>query len=319
MTSTASRWLIATALLAGTVACDIVRAPNASADGGLVRTVSAEAANAATREAARAAPEASDRAPFVVPDTLTIPAGPAGVSIRRGRALVTATRDSFPTTVRSQLRCTSCHLDGGTRKGVMPWVGVAARFPQYRSRSGAMVSLEERVRGCFARSLNAAPPAHGSRDLVDIVAYLSWLSRGTPMGRETDGQGLPTVEPQKADRVQGRATYVAECARCHGAEGQGGPPFQPGVPAAPPLWGRHSYNIGAGMARVSIGANFIRAAMPYDRPGTLTAQQAYDVAAYVNAQPRPDFAPKVNDWPNGDAPADAAYATRARKRGSGRD
>jgi thiosulfate dehydrogenase len=65
------------------------------------------------------------------------------------------------------------------------------------------------------------------------------------------------------------------------------------------------------MARVSIAANFIRAAMPYDRPGSLTPQQAYDVAAYVNAQARPDFAGKANDWPNGDAPADAAYATRA--------
>lgn len=278
-----------------------------------VRTVSVEAANVA----ARATRDASDKAPFVVPDTLTIPDGPAGTSIRRGHALVTATRDSFPRTVRSELRCTSCHLDGGTRAGVMPWVGVAARFPQYRARSGAMVSLEERVRGCFARSLNAEPPAHGSRDLVDIVAYLAWLSRGTPMGRETEGQGLPTVAPQKADQAQGRTTYVGECARCHGASGEGGPPAKPGAPAAPPLWGPHSYNLGAGMARVSIAANFIRAAMPHDRPGTLTPQQAYDVAAYVNAQPRPDFATKANDWPHGDAPADAAYATRAKRRSGG--
>lgn len=291
-------------------ACDIVRAPGNVPDEGLVRTVSAGAANAA----AQAEVGGAERAPFLAPDTLTIPDGPAGRSIRRGRALVSATRDSFPRTVRSSLRCTSCHLDGGTRSGVMPWVGVSARFPQYRARSGAMVSLEERIRGCFARSLNATPPAHGSRDLVDIVSYLTWLSRGTPMGRETEGQGLPSIAPRPADKVAGRAVFVAECARCHGANGEGGPPSSPGLPRTPPLWGARSYNIGAGMARVSIAANFIRAAMPYDRPGTLTEQQAYDVAAYMNGHPRPDFAAKAGDWPNGDAPADAAYRTRAKRR-----
>jgi len=296
----------------GLAGCDVVRAPGA--DAGLVRTVSAEAANASTR----ASGDASERVAFVVPDHSSIPGGPAGASIRRGLALVTATPDSFPRTVRSTLRCTSCHLDAGTRAGVMPWVGVAARFPQYRARSGEMVSLEERIRGCFARSLNATPPAHGSADLVDIVAYLTWLSRGTPVGRETEGQGLPVLPALTPDREQGQTTYVAECARCHGASGEGGPPAAAGYPESPPLWGDHSYNIGAGMARVSIAANFIRAAMPYDRPGTLTPQQATDVAAYVNSRPRPDFAAKANDWPKGDAPADAAYATKAGRAGAPR-
>jgi thiosulfate dehydrogenase len=299
-------------LLAGLSACDVVRAPGA--DAGLVRTVSAEAANASTR----ASGAASERVAFVVPDLASISGGPAGASIRRGLALVTDTPDSFPTAVRSTLRCTSCHLDAGTRAGVMPWVGVAARFPQYRARSGEMVSLEERIRGCFARSLNAAPPAHGSADLVDIVAYLTWLSRGTPVGRETEGQGLPALPALTLDRARGAATYVARCARCHGAEGAGGPPAAAGYPRSPPLWGEHSYNIAAGMARVSIAANFIRAAMPYDRPGSLTPQEAVDVAAYVNARPRPDFAAKANDWPKGDAPADAAYATRAGRVGAPR-
>ncbi|MBX7120092.1 MAG: c-type cytochrome, partial [Gemmatimonadaceae bacterium] len=299
--------LAALGVATAAAACDVVRLP-ADGEHGLVRTVSVAEANATATGAA------ADRVPFVVPDTATIPDGPFGASIRRGRALVTATADSFPRTVRSALRCTSCHLDGGTRAGVMPWVGVAARFPQYRSRSGAMVSLEERVRGCFARSLNAAPPMPGSRELVDIVAYLTWLSRGTPMGRETEGQGLPTLEKLAADRSAGRVTYRQACARCHGEDGAGRPSYTAGAAPAPPLWGARSYNIGAGMARVSIAANFIHAAMPHDRPGTLTPQQAWDVAAYVNGQVRPDFPGKENDWPRGDAPADAAYRTRAQLR-----
>ena len=77
------------------------------------------------------------------------------------------------------------------------------------------------------------------------------------------------------------------------------------------------YNIGAGISRISIASSFVRAAMPYDRPGSLTAQQAYDVAAYMNSHARPDFPGKEKDWPKGDAPADAAYRTIA-KQGDGR-
>ncbi len=171
------------------------------------------------------------------------------------------------------------------------------------------------MRGCFARSLNATPPVDGSADLVDIVAYLTWLSAGTPIGAETEGQGLPRLDPLPADTGRGHAVYVAECARCHGADGQGGPSTGAGLPIATPLWGDLSYNIGAGIARLSLSSAFIKAAMPYDRPGTLTVQQAYDVAAYVNSRPRPDFTGKELDWPKGDAPADAAYATNAGRAG----
>jgi thiosulfate dehydrogenase len=239
-----------------------------------------------------------------------MPDGAEGASIRRGRALVTATPDSLPQLVRSSLRCSSCHLDGGTREGVMPWVGVAARFPQYRSRSGVVISLEERIAGCFARSLNATPPTHASQEMTDIVAYLTWLSRGTPIGRTTRGQGMPQLEALVADTARGRTEYLAQCARCHGVDGQGGPGGG-GIPPATPLWGHRSYNIGAGMARVGMAANFIRAAMPFDAPGSLTPQQAFDIAAYMNSHARPDFAGKENDWPLGDAPPDAAYRTRA--------
>jgi thiosulfate dehydrogenase len=51
--------------------------------------------------------------------------------------------------------------------------------------------------------------------------------------------------------------------------------------------------------------------MPYDRQGTLTDQQAYDLAAYINSQPRPDFPGKELDWPFGDPPPDVAYPTNA--------
>jgi thiosulfate dehydrogenase len=86
-----------------------------------------------------------------------------------------------------------------------------------------------------------------------------------------------------------------------------------GTPAAPPLWGPKSFNIGAGMARVQTAARFVHQLMPRDKPGTLTPQQAFDVASYVLSHPRPDFAGKEKDWPKGGAPTDVAYKTLASK------
>ena len=39
----------------------------------------------------------------------------------------------------------------------------------------------------------------------------------------------------------------------------------------------------------------------------LSDQDAIDVAEFFTHQPRPDFAGKVNDWPNGKKPKDARY------------
>jgi thiosulfate dehydrogenase len=67
------------------------------------------------------------------------------------------------------------------------------------------------------------------------------------------------------------------------------------------------------MARQERAASFIRNNMPYDRPGSLTDQQAFDVAAYMVSMPRPDLPLKELDWPNGGAPADVPYDTKNHK------
>ena len=50
--------------------------------------------------------------------------------------------------------------------------------------------------------------------------------------------------------------------------------------------------------------------MPLSNPGSLTDQQAYDVAAYINAHPRPDSPGKEKDWPAEGVPYDVPYNTR---------
>ena len=108
------------------------------------------------------------------------------------------------------------------------------------------------------------------------------------------------------DSARGRALFVDNCARCHGNDGAG-------LGSIPALWGSRSFSIGASMARQERAASFIRHNMPFDRPGTLTDQQAFDVAAYVTAMTRPDSPGKENDWPRGGAPADVPYDTKGHK------
>jgi thiosulfate dehydrogenase len=225
-------------------------------------------------------------------------------SIRRGRAILTATRDSLPDHVGNALRCTSCHLDEGRRSGAMPWVGVYARFPQYRSREDFVMRLEDRINGCLRRSMNGRVLPHEHPAMRDMVAYMAFLSRGVAVGGSVKGQGIPRFDPPSPpDTVRGRAVFAESCARCHGKSGGGG--------VGPPLWGPRSFNVGAGMARQRTAAGFIRHNMPDNRPGTLTDQEAADVAAWVVSRPRPDFAGKERDWPRGGAPPDVAYRTQS--------
>jgi thiosulfate dehydrogenase len=66
------------------------------------------------------------------------------------------------------------------------------------------------------------------------------------------------------------------------------------------LWGPNSYNTGAGLYRISRFAAFVKYNMPFTPVHVepqLTDEQAWDVAAYVNSQPRDTFhAPE--DWPD---------------------
>src|SRR5512143_2887191 len=119
---------------------------------------------------------------FAVPADSLIPSGPLGASIRRGRAIVLATRDSLPEHVGNRLACTNCHSNAGTRASSSSWVGTFASFPQYNARSGRVIRIEDRVNECLRRSLNGAPLDMAGRDMTDIVAYMAFLSRGLPQG-----------------------------------------------------------------------------------------------------------------------------------------
>ena len=273
-----SRRVLALALAAGVSACEIQERPPRPGAAG-----------------------PGDQVIRVPPDSL-IPAGALGVSIRRGRALLAHTRDSLPDHAPSALRCFSCHLKDGAQAGALPLIGVYSRFPQYRSRNALVNLIEDRINDCFERSMNGKALPRDGREMRDIIAYFAFISRGIAPPGEVAGAGLIPVSAESPDTAAGAQLYANTCTRCHGDAGQG-------TGLAPPVWGERSFNIGAGMARLRTAASFIRHNMPNDRAVTLTDQQALDVAAYVVSRPRPDFAGKAGDWPNGDPPPDVAYPT----------
>lgn len=245
------------------------------------------------------------------PAEADIPNDSLGASIRRGLALVTHTSDSLPSYAPGNISCTNCHLNGGRNVDAAPFAGSQARFPKYMDRTGAVIGLADRVNYCFTRSLAGVKLPVDSREMQDIVAYIAWLSTGVPVGA---GKKLPGAEGLRAmptgvvgDRVRGQLVFATKCVTCHGPAGAGNPAMVPRVPA---LWGAGSFSVGASMARQGKAASFIWHNMPFGQGKTLTPGEAFDVAAYVTAQRRPDSPGKEGDWPLGGTPNDVPYATK---------
>ncbi|HUO53435.1 MAG TPA: c-type cytochrome [Rhodoblastus sp.] len=231
-----------------------------------------------------------------------------------GARLMVDTVKLLPKNVGNALNCSSCHLNGGTVAKASPFFGIVPLFPMENKRAGRVITMEERLNGCFQRSEAGSPMPVDSKEMQAMVAYMAWMkgttnAEGKIVGRGT-GKVPKTLTP---DPVRGETLYKAGCAVCHGANGEGAKNAG-GDWVFPPLWGDLSYNIGAGMARTFTAANFIKANMPVAHmpnfpqgQGGLNDQDALDIAAFFSHQPRPDFTGKVNDWPKGGKPADARY------------
>lgn len=221
---------------------------------------------------------------------------------QRGFAILAATPDSLPNYVGNGLRCFSCHLDNGRKPNGIPITASFTHYPSFSKRSGNTMSIYDRVNNCLTRSLAGRGLPADSKEMADIVAYLALIARGLPPGSHAPGEGLVKMPRLTGDTSRGGAIFVARCARCHGANGQG-------IPPATPLWGARSFAIGASLSWIDRAASFIRYNMPFDSAGVLSDQQAYDVAAYILAHPRQDTRGKEHDFPSGDAPWDVPYNT----------
>lgn len=203
--------------------------------------------------------------------------------------------------VGNGLNCRNCHLQAGAQADSAPLWGAFPNFPSYRGKNHLVNSFENRVQGCFLYSMNGeAPPASGMV-LEAMSAYAAWLSQGLPLGVSPQGRGYPEVKDfSKPDRERGARLYQAKCAICHGDHGQGTPVTDGPGYQFPPLWGPDSYNWGAGMHKEAHFRNFIKANMPLGQGGTLSDQEAADIAAFVDqpSHPRPTRVHNPGQAPN---------------------
>lgn len=262
------------------------------------------------------------------PDIDTLPDDDWGRAVRYGRDLISKTSTLIGPEVAdpahryagNNLNCQSCHLEAGTKQFGLPFQGVYADFPNYRARSGTVGTLEDRIQGCMQRSMNGRELPPNGVEMTAIVAYLKFLSIGRPVGAPTTGRGAGAMPElaRAADPAHGAKIYAGTCAACHGPDGQGVRAGKAGDALGytfPPLWGADSFNNGAGMNRLIVAANFIHGNMPngtdWQHPA-LSGDDAWDVAAYINAQPRPEKARLERDYPRRiEKPVDAPYGPYA--------
>ena len=179
------------------------------------------------------------------------------------------------------LSCTSCHLKAGTQPDGFP-LNVAGVYPKWRAKNGVRNGLGLRIRDCFLYSLNGIMPPEEAPEVQAVAAYVHYLSEGEAIGKPPAHAGVPTLPDTGADPnpPRGEAVYRRVCAACHGADGHG-------TAAAPPVWGFDSYNAGAGLNNIAKAAGFIWANMPMGNERSLTHQEAFDVAAFLQLQHRP--------------------------------
>lgn len=233
-------------------------------------------------------PGSPEAAPsFTPPNESEIPEGPFGDMVREGRDLFVNTQQLRGRFVGNGMNCVNCHVDAGRKADSAPLWAAYTMYPAYRKKNDKVNTMEERIQGCFRYSMNGAPPPSGSRELTALLTYHYWLSTGAPTGKALQGRGYPKLdEPaQQPDLTRGAQVFEANCVICHGDKGQG--KKVDGAYVFPPLWGPDSYNWGAGMHRVNTAAGFIKANMPLGRPNSLSDQQAWDVAAFINSFERP--------------------------------
>ena len=233
------------------------------------------------------APVAVAAPPFAPRLASAAPADGFGDAVRLGEALMTDTAAHAPRFVGNQLRCANCHLDAGRQAGAAPLWAAFVNFPAFRKKNNEVNSFQKRAQDCFVYSMNGKPPPLGDPVLIAIESYAAFMARGLPSGLSPPGRGFPPLAspPLSGDDARGAAVYAASCASCHGATGAG--QVADGKTVYPPLWGARSYNWGAGMAMIDKAAAFIHANMPLGQGVSLSVQQAWDVATFVDGQVRP--------------------------------
>jgi thiosulfate dehydrogenase len=242
---------------------------------------------------------------WVAPDSTKIPKNKTGDMIRYGKALLAHTAEYFGPNgsiahLSNGMNCQNCHLEGGSRLFANNYSVVAATYPKLSFRSGKIQPISQRITDCFNRSLAGKVPDTNGREVQSMIAYMKWIGQGVKKSQKLKGtasEKLPFLSVA-SDPAKGQVVYMAKCKVCHGANGEGLLAADKRAYTYPPLWGPQSYNDGAGMYRIGNLAGFVKNNMPFGatyKSPQLTNEEAWNVAAFINSQPRPHY-DQSEDW-----------------------
>jgi thiosulfate dehydrogenase len=210
------------------------------------------------------------RSLWKAPDIKQLPATADAAMIKYGRDLIVNTAGYLGpkgtiAKISNGMNCQNCHLDAGTRTYGNSFAFVASAYPKYRDRSGRVESIPFRINECMERSMNGKALDSNSREMKAMTAYLQWIGTNPPEQLLSAGINklqVPFIE-RSADPVKGKFIFISKWITCHGANGAGKLNTDSSGFIYPPLWGEQSYNVSAGMYRLTRLATFIKYNMPF--------------------------------------------------------
>jgi mono/diheme cytochrome c family protein len=134
----------------------------------------------------------------------------------------------------------------------------------------------------------SSPPVIGFNSLSDTTLLPSSFGFGRPatqaeidkwdMDVRPDGKGLPAGSGISS---KGKLIFDAKCVACHGAGGIGGPNGSLVTTAAGAAGKRSEKTIGNYWPYATTVFDYIRRAMPFNAPGSLTNEEVYHLTAYL--------------------------------------
>jgi thiosulfate dehydrogenase len=231
---------------------------------------------------------------------------PKSEKILYGKEVFDKTQTTVPDNIGNELSCLSCHGNGGLSPD-SPMVGVTEKYP--KQHHGKYTTIEDRINGCFVRSMNGKELDKESKEMRSMVAYFTFISQDVDSADDItwrmENKMKDVPEP---DITEGGELFTEKnCISCHATDGSG-----TGDSTGPPLWGDGSFNEAAGINRLSKAAGFIQNNMPKGQAGTLSDQEAADLAAFILSHERPEGDPDaVGDYHKD---PDKDYITKDRRK-----
>jgi thiosulfate dehydrogenase len=163
-------------------------------------------------------PARASKAQSANPQQAVVKSGQQAELVHQGRLIFDETPKYASSYVGNKLACNDCHIQSGTAAYAAPMINLSGLFPMFQKRAGHVISIQNRIQECFARSEAGRPLPEDSEEMQALVAYINWLSRDGVKGKAYKGRGLVKLPALTGDPVRGKSIYASQCAGCHGKQ-----------------------------------------------------------------------------------------------------